>query len=88
MQSYDEQLEVLKRIITLETKLGVTISKLDALVDMVKDRYEGNSQTPSIVSRIIQLEEFKKTALWSLSVLYSAVIAAVSSLLVYWVKAK
>lgn len=88
MQSYDEQLEVLKRIITLETKLGVTILKLDALVDMVKDRYEGNSQTPSIVSRIIQLEEFKKTALWSLSVLYSAVIAAVSSLLVYWVKAK
>ena len=74
-------MDTLERIVTLEAKLAATIDKLDTLVDTVAERYEGDSKTPGIVSRIIQLEEFKRGLWWSLGVLYTAVMGIIATLL-------
>lgn len=64
----DRQLDVLTRIMALETKLASTIEKLDSAIDTVVEKqdelnqlYQGSNITPSLLSRIISLEEFKRT---------------------------
>lgn len=70
-------IEVLSRIISLETKLASTIDKLDTLIDSVDyklNQYSGDAHTPSLISRVIQLEEFNKTIKWSLGIIYTAIV--------------
>lgn len=82
----DEQrinIEVLGRIISLETKLASTIDKLDTLIDSVDyklSQYSGDANTPSIISRIIQLENFNSTLRWSIGIIYTVLVGLVLNL--------
>lgn len=84
----DRQLDVLTRIIALETKLASTIEKLDSAIDTVVEKqdelnqlYQGSNITPSLLSRIISLEEFKRAVFWSVGVLYTALIGILVTLI-------
>lgn len=73
-------LEVLTRIISLETKLAVTIEKLDRLVDSVEEKlnqFAGDANTPSVTSRILNLESFNRTIRWSIGLIYTGLIGLI-----------
>lgn len=81
MNEYDDKLNVLTRIVVLETRLASTIEKLDSLISEMSDRYrilqsiyEGDRETPSLLSRVISIERFNATLRWSISVIYVALI--------------
>lgn len=83
------QIEILQRIIILETKLANTIDRLQEIVESVNNnqiRYlnvmAGDAETPGLTSRILTLEEFKRTATWALGVLFSALIGGVIAFIV------
>ncbi len=77
-------IEVLTRIISLETKLAATIDKIDRLVDLVERRHNslaGDETTPSILSRVISLEESRKNVKWFLATIYSAILGIIVTLI-------
>ena len=81
---YNANIEVLGRVITLETKLAGTIEKIDRLVDLVERRHrllEGDDQTPSLVSRVITLEYTRRAVGWYLASIYTALLGLVVSFL-------
>lgn len=78
------QMEILQRIIILETKLANTIDRLQDIVKSVNNnqvRYlnfiTGDGETPGLHSRLDRLEDFKRTATWALGVLFSALIGGI-----------
>lgn len=78
----DHQLST--RISTLENRLTNTTNTLDKLIkdfESLMLKYEGDGARPSILSRIIQLEQFQNTLRWSIGVLYSAVIGLLVTLI-------
>lgn len=81
MNEYDDKLNVLTRIVVLETRLSSTIEKLDSLITEMSERYrllqniyEGDRETPSLLSRVINIERFNSTLRWSISVIYVALV--------------
>lgn len=75
-------IQILGRIITLETRLANTIEKIDKLVDTVERRHTmlaGDENTPSLISRVINLEQSKKTAAWFFASIYTALLGLVIS---------
>ncbi len=87
MAQNDVTMEILSRIIALETRLAAVVERIDSLVDLVESRHNliaGDGKTPSILSRVIALENFNTTLRWSLGILYTALI----SLVVAYIKDK
>lgn len=85
MNDQQINIEVLGRIISLETKLASTIDKLDSLIESVESKlsqFSGNANTPSIVSRVIQLENFNSTLRWSIGIIYTVLVGLILNLLV------
>lgn len=81
----EDQLRLFERIALMEAKLASTIEKLNNLVTTVESNikdYSGDRDTPSILSRVIQLEEFKRGIWWSLGVLYTSMIGVIVTLIV------
>ena len=83
------QAQLMERIILIESRLSMTIDKLTDLIETVQanqenffEYFNGNSVTPGMVSRIITLEEFRRTSIWMIGVLYVALVSALVGLLV------
>ncbi len=84
MNDQQINIEVLGRIISLETKLASTIDKLDSLIENVESKlsqFSGNANTPSIISRVIQLENFNSTLRWSIGIIYTVLVGLILNLL-------
>lgn len=88
MSQKDNELEFMERIIRLEERLTNTIGKLDNLISTVEKNYialnrihQGDGNVPSLVSRILTLEDFYKTVRWTVGLLYAAVITIIVKLI-------
>lgn len=70
---------VLNRVIAVEIKLESALDRLDGLLDTVNERlriYEGDANTPNLISRVIALEEFQTAIKWSIGIIYTSIIGA------------
>lgn len=88
-----DNLDILERIIKLESKLAATAEKLDSLVDSIDHKYttlsakfDGDHNTPSIHSRVLQLESVIRSVKWGIGVLYGAVITMIIELILHKLK--
>lgn len=77
MSNEDKYLEILTRIINLESRLSYTVERLNGLITKVENRLaelDGDHETPSLMSRVLNLEKSEKTFRWVVGVLYTAVV--------------
>jgi hypothetical protein len=83
-----EYVEVLTRLVCVENRLSSTIEKIDTLIARVEARfnnmekiYMGDSVTPSLVSRVLDLEKTKTAVNWMLGVVFTAVVGLLFNVL-------
>lgn len=75
-----------KRLLLLETRFGVLIERVDELVSSMSAHNRavlGDPQNPGILSRVISLEEARKTFRWAIGVLYVALVTAALRVLMH-----
>lgn len=75
--------DAIERIATLEVHLSVVIDKLDTLITTVTENQRsynelltGNATQGGLMSRLISLEDSRRTTRWAIGVIYVAAISA------------
>ena len=83
MEDSNRTLDILERIVVVETKLTSMIQKVEQLIGHFAEQQKdhqvlltGSWNEPGLIARVAALEESRKTVRWALGVIYVAIITA------------